>query len=202
MRTTSWTFLLWTATAALVSSPLLASERTLDLDPEQTEVAFSLQATGHDVHGTLHLQEGAVTFDTDSGAASGRIAIDARAAATGNLKRDKDMHAKVLESDSFPLFVFRPERVEGDWSEGGAEQLLLHGTLAIHGAEQPLTLPAQVTVDEGHVEAVATFEVPYVEWGMHNPSLLFLRVADTVEVTVHAVGTLADRGDGLVAARP
>lgn len=202
MRTTSWTFLLLTAAVPLATRPLAAAEHTLVLDAGRTEVAFSLAATGHDVHGTLHLREGAVTFDPDTGVASGQIAIDARRAETGNRKRDEDMHAKVLDSESFPLFLFRPERVEGEWSEAGTESLRLHGTLAIHGAEHPLTLPAEVTVDEGRVEAVATFAVPYVEWGMHNPSVLFLRVADTVEVTVRAVGTLASRDAEQVAVTP
>lgn len=184
------------AALALASGPpLAAAERTLVLDPDATEVAFSLEATAHDVHGTLYLQHGTVTFDPEAGTASGEIAIDATRAETGNGKRDRTMHSKVLESESYPLFVFSPDAVEGGWTGSGSEQISLLGTMAIHGGEHPLTMPARVTVDGDRVEAESVFEVPYVEWGMHNPSVLFLRVADTVEVEVHAVGTLESAAD-------
>jgi hypothetical protein len=41
------------------------------------------------------------------------------------------------------------------------------------------------------VEATTTFVVPYVEWGLHDPSMMVLRVAKTVGVTVQAKGTLS-----------
>ncbi|MEZ5330966.1 MAG: YceI family protein [Thermoanaerobaculia bacterium] len=188
---------------ALASAPALtAAERTLVLDPDATEVAFSLDATGHDVHGTLQLQRGTVTFDPEAGTASGEIAIDATRAETGNDKRDETMHTKVLETGTYPLFVFSPQAVEGAWTGAGSEQLRLIGTLAIHGGEHPLTMPARVTVDGDRVEAEATFEIPYVDWGMHDPSVFILRVADTVEVTVHAVGSLETPAADDMAAEP
>jgi hypothetical protein len=39
----------------------------------------------------------------------------------------------------------------------------------------------------GRYEASATFIIPYVKWGMKNPSTLFLRVNDKVEITVRTV---------------
>jgi hypothetical protein len=34
---------------------------------------------------------------------------------------------------------------------------------------------------------IGIFEVPYVKWGMKNPSTLMLRVDDKVEITIHSV---------------
>lgn len=183
--------------ALLVLAPAAgAAEQVLSLDPEASEVTFLLDATGHDVHGTLFLNAGEVHFDPATGAASGRIEIDATRAETGNKSRDKTMHKKVLESVSFPLFVFVPDRFEGEIADAGTSQVELHGTLSIHGAEHPMTLSAEVEHGEdGALTAVSSFDVPYVEWGMHNPSLLFLRVADRVAVTVKTAGALHAPGE-------
>lgn len=187
------------AAALLAGLPLGAEERVLTFDPSATEVSFELPATGHDVHGVLHLQSGEVRFDPATGAAHGEVTVDARGAETGNGSRDKTMRKKVLETERYPLFVFRPERLEGDLAPEGTSQIALVGTISLHGEDHPMTLPATVEIDGDHLTATATFPVPYVEWGLHNPSLLFLRVADQVQVTVEAQGSL-QRGEEILAA--
>jgi polyisoprenoid-binding protein YceI len=179
------------ATMLAAAPPARAAEQVLVLDPDTSEVTFDVQATGHDVHGHLFLDAGEVRFDPATGAASGRIEIDAARSESGNDSRDKTMRNKVLEVASYPLFVFVPERFEGELPESGKGEVSLVGTLTLHGADHPLTLPATVERDGGRVTATTHFQVPYVEWGMHNPSLLFLRVADEVAVTVTAQGELA-----------
>jgi hypothetical protein len=47
-----------------------------------------------------------------------------------------------------------------------------------------------VQIDGDQVSADLRFVVPYEQWGMKNPSVLFLRVSNKVEITVHAVGRL------------
>jgi len=187
---------LTTATALLVvlAGSATAGERLVQLDPQQTRISFELGATGHDVHGTLALQAGEIRFDPETGEASGSIAIDARNAESGNKKRDKTMHAKVLESETFPLFEFTASRLEGGLSEGQASDLNLIGTLSIHGEEHPFTMPIRVTADGDRFQAAATFPIPYVAWGMHDPSFLFLRVAKEVAVTVETAGTIGNGG--------
>ena len=77
--------------------------------------------------------------------------------------------------------------------------------MEIHGGEHALTMPAEVERDGRSVHATAHFDVPFVEWGMHDPSILFLRVEKTVAVTVETEGHLSDGaaeadGDGMGAA--
>lgn len=174
-----------------LAGPALSAEQVLTLDPEATEITFLLEATGHDVHGQLFLESGEIRFDMDSGAASGEIAVDARKAGTGNRKRDKTMHRKVLASERFPLFVFRPTGVEGESLESGASQLTLSGTLDIHGEEHPISIPIQFEHESGRVSSNAVFVVPYVDWGMHRPNILFLKVAPAVEVRIKTEGNLS-----------
>jgi polyisoprenoid-binding protein YceI len=183
-------------------APAAAAERVLTLDPGASRVEFAVPATGHAVHGAFAVRSGTVRFDPATGHAGGEIVVDARGAETGNASRDRTMHQKVLESARFPLFELRPERLEGDLADRGTSQMRLVGTLVLHGAEHPLTMPAAVTVDGERVVAEGRFRVPYAEWGLHNPSILFLRVADVVEVTVHVVGTLDDAVGARSAAKP
>ena len=170
-----------------MAAPVRAAERTLTLDPAASEVTFTLGATMHTVKGSFAVSEGVVRFDPATGQASGEVVVDLTSGDTGNDKRDRDMHRKVLESDRYPRAVFTPTRVEGD--VGGGE-VILHGRLELHGASHEVAIPARVSVQGGRVEATGSFRVPYVDWGMEDPSTFLLRVDEHVDVTVRAVGTL------------
>lgn len=182
--------------AALATLPASAEEMILRLTPAGSEVTFDVGATGHDVHGSLALRGGEIRFDPETGEAAGRIEIDAASAETGNGSRDKTMHGDVLESGKYPLFVFHPRRFTGELARAGASDIELAGELEIHGSRHPLTMPARVEIDGGRLSTHATFPVPYVEWGMERPGMLFLKVAPVVEVTVDAAGTLTDGSAG------
>ena len=170
---------------------LRAEPRSLALDPDATEITFLLGATGHDVHGILHLSSGQLGFDAEQGRAWGELTIDARRAESGNVKRDRAMHNKVLESAAHPLITFRAERLEGAVAAEGESSFRILGTVTLLGVEHPMELPIEARIDGDQVDATAAFPVPYVEWGLRNPSMMVLRVAKTVDVTVHARGTLA-----------
>jgi polyisoprenoid-binding protein YceI len=181
------------ASASLLVMPALAraEERTLDLDPGSTVVRFDVEATGHDVHGSFKLTSGRVRFDPETGAATGEIRVDALSAVTGNGSRDRTLRGDVLEVERFPLFVFTPERVVGTLPEAGDGAIELRGVVEIHGEAHPVTLPSRVHVEGTRLRLAADFPVPYVEWGLHNPGFLFLRVADVVTVHVEGAGTLS-----------
>lgn len=181
--------------APAVAAPVAAEEMTWTLDPEATSVDFTLGAFLHTVEGGFRLEEGEITFDPETGEVSGRVVVDATSGDTGNDKRDRDMHTKVLESERYPDIVFLPTRLEGAFEPAGVSEVTLHGTVQIHGGEHEIAIPATAAVnpteDGGRrLEATGTFEVPYVEWGMKDPSKFLLRVAKSVEVTVHAEGRI------------
>jgi polyisoprenoid-binding protein YceI len=187
----SLVFVLTLSAISAGALPIAAAQQVLTFDPEASQVGFALSATGEDVHGLFHLQSGEIAFDTQSGDASGEIIVQAFGAETGSKKRDKAMHNKVLESDQYPLIVFRPDHVEGELAPSGSSDIQLHGTMVLHGAEHEMTMPATVEIDGDHLTATTGFEVPFVEWGLHDPSFFVLKVAKLVNVKITAEGTLA-----------
>jgi polyisoprenoid-binding protein YceI len=145
-----------------------------------------LQATGEDVRGTLYVRRADIRFDPETGAASGRIEIDATRADTGNKKRDEKMHSRVLESESNPLILFVPRQMQGDYPITGSGEVTLVGTLTLLGVDHEVALPASVVSEGSTIGFESHFEVPYVAWGLHDPSWLVLKVAKEVDVTVVA----------------
>jgi polyisoprenoid-binding protein YceI len=175
-------------TLAVLPAAASAAERTLVLDPANSRVSFTLDTTFHRVHGTLALAGGTIRYDPGTGAASGEIVVDATRAETGNRRRDRTMHGEVLESDRFPTIVFRPERVEGAVAPGIRGTVRIAGILTLHGGEHPMTLLATVEDAGGRVAGELEMRIPYVDWGMKDPSFFVTRAARTVDVRVRAEG--------------
>ena len=182
--------------AAVVLAPLVAAaeERVLTLQPEKTSVTFTVRATVHDVDGVLALDSGQIRFDPDTGSASGQVTLDLRRAQTGNRLRDREMRQNVFETERFPLVVFRPSRIHGTLLPSAVSDILLVGVVVMHGTEHSFSLPVKARLDGGSVSAEAVFDIPYVAWGMRNPSLLLLRVAPAAAVTVKTEARLRSEG--------
>ena len=178
--------------AMLAAASSIPAENTvLQIDASQTKVEFTLADVLHTVHGSFLLKRGDIRFNPATGRASGELVVDATSGASGSGARDRNMHKNVLESARYPEIVFRPDRVEGKVTLQGTSHVGLHGMFSIHGAGHEITLPAVVEADCGQYTAALTFAVPYVQWGMKNPSTLFLRVSDKVEISIHTVARAA-----------
>ena len=170
-----------------------AQETALQLDPAQTSVKFTLGDVLHTVRGTFQLKRGGLQFEPSSGKISGEIVVDATSGESGSGMRDHKMHKEVLESARFPEISFRPERIEGAVASQGKSSVQVHGMFNIHGVVREITVPAEVEMSADRWSATVHFTVPYEKWGMKNPSTLFLRVKDSVEIDLMAAGSVAKR---------
>ena len=52
----------------------------------------------------------------------------------------------------------------------------------MHGVRKPAVLPAAVLVEGDRIRATGRLTVPYLEWGLQDPSFFLLRVAKEVRV--------------------
>ena len=168
-----------------------AAEYQLRLDPESTQVNWTLGDVLHTVHGTFKLRRGEIVFDNETGKAGGEVVVDATSGESGNNSRDGRMHKNVLESAKYPDLSFTPDRLDGKVEPTGVSNVKLHGTFRIHGGAHEITVPVKVTANSGSLDAEIKFEVPFVAWGMKDPSTLFLRVNKSVEIEMRATGRLS-----------
>jgi polyisoprenoid-binding protein YceI len=175
---------------ATTASPGQTREVILDFAPAQTTVHYTVEATLHTVHGSFDLKRGQVHFNPSTGAISGEILVDATTGQSGNDGRDRKMHKEVLESMRYSEIVFRPDRIEGNVAPQGPSAIQVHGTFSIHGTDHEITLPVQVEMAPNRWNAAARFPIPYVKWGLKNPSTFVLHVSQTVEIDIQASGPM------------
>lgn len=183
-------FPLFVLLVLLGAIPAAARDAVVELDPARTQIDFTLGAVLHTVHGTFKLKRGTIRFDPATGHASGLVVVDAASGNSGNGARDHKMHQDVLESASYPEITFAPEQVQGQVLPQGNFKVQVLGSFTLHGVSHPLTLTLQAHLAEGHLAGDTQFSIPYQNWGLKNPSTLFLRVDDTVNISIHAAGQI------------
>jgi polyisoprenoid-binding protein YceI len=105
------------------------------------------------------------------------------------------MHSVILESASYPTIGFRPTHVEGriDLLAGGP--LTVTGAFSLHGQEHPLritiNLQPQKPGSQPPSSALTThFTVPFVAWGLKDPSTFIFRTDKEVTLDIDAIATL------------
>ena len=166
----------------------------LEFSPAQTTISFTLGDILHTVHGTFNLKSGAIHFDPATGLVNGELLVDATSGNSGNSSRDAKMNKEILESARYREITFVPARVEGTVLSAGKSTIQVQGMFGIHGAEHEITLPVQVEMAPGGWTATTHFVIPYVQWGMKNPSTFILRVNQTVDIDVRATGNTPATG--------
>ena len=168
---------------------------TVRLDPQKTEIHWTLGSTLHTVHGTFRLKGGVITYDPTTGAAEGELLVDVTTGESGNSSRDGKMQNEVLESSKYPQAFFHPVKVSGDLKPG-TQNVTVGGTFNIHGADHPLTLQMAVQFDGTDATATTRFTIPYVAWGMKDESTFLLKVDKEVTVDVVSRGTVEGLSPG------
>ncbi|MDB5042675.1 MAG: hypothetical protein JWN27_3401 [Candidatus Eremiobacteraeota bacterium] len=171
-----------------------ADTLSLDLDPAHSTVEFTLGATLHTVKGTFAFKQGTIRFDPATGQASGTVVVDLASGQSGDAKRDANMRNNVLQVQTYPLAVFTPSRVQVQLANGKPSALDVDGVLAIHGGSHAMTLHVTLEGNGASMTAHAQFSVPYVQWGMRDPSTFFLHVGNTVAIDVTAAGQVHGLG--------
>ncbi len=183
MRLFRCLLLLAVSAAALCAQPI-----AIDLDPSKTRIEFTLSDVLHTVHGTFQLKSGHVDVDPESKTISGQFVVDASSGESGSGARDSRMKKNILEVGRYPEITFTPISMEGNLSSASASVVVV-GWFGIHGQRHKLSIPVNVELSGGKAVATGKFVVPYVAWGMKNPSTFILRVNQQVDISITAVGS-------------
>lgn len=177
-------------TCMSTTATVFAQTVSIHFDPSQSKVLWTLPDVLHTVHGTFQLASGNVLFNPQTGAASGLFTVQEDTGQSGDSVRDNRMKKSVLVTAKYPIATFQPTHVAGPYTSNGSSNLAVAGILHLYGADHPMQLNFQVKTADQVVTATTKFEVPYVAWGMHDPSTLFLRVDKSVQMEMDAKGTI------------
>jgi polyisoprenoid-binding protein YceI len=189
------TYLMVVTTLLLVAclaspSALSALETVFEVNPAQSHVDFTLPSLLHTTHGTFRIKRGHLRLESTNGVVSGECVVDATSGDSGNHARDHRMHRDVLESDRYPEIIFSPAQVRGNVDPQGESQVEVDGTFTIHGTSHPMTATAVIRMAGDSFTVSTHFLVPYIQWGMHDPSTFVLKVGKQVEINFQATGRI------------
>jgi polyisoprenoid-binding protein YceI len=168
----------------------LAQHQTFQAIPESSEVKFTLGDVLHTVHGTFHVQRGSIDFDRTTPKMAGSIFVAAGSGNSGNETRDRRMSKDILDAPHFAEASFAPHSYQGTIAPAGDSTIEVAGTFILHGAPHELTMPLTVHVEGENCTVRTHFSVPYVKWGLKDPSTFVLRVSKDVEIDLTLVGRL------------
>lgn len=180
--------LLFAVLSLSLGSAAFAQRQTFTVDPNASQVAFTLPATGHTVHGTFRVQSGSIVFDPTAQTISGWIVVAAGSGNSGDKGRDKKMNNDVLNTGKFAEVTFAPASYSGKLSPTGDSAIQVSGVFTLHGAPHNITVPMQIHRAASSLTAKGSFSIPYVQWGLKDPSVLFLKVAKAVTIDLTLTG--------------
>ena len=168
------------------------AERPYDIDPSTARVAFELGATLHNVHGRTDRASGRI--GTTAGTAAqvtdltGSVQISVAGLETGNRRRDKKMHEESFDVGKYAEITFQakhlgPGTARPDDTTRTSRTLI--GNLTIRGVARDVEIPVVIEERVGRLIVEGTLTVRWADFGIPDPSFLFVRIQPTVLVTFH-----------------
>ena len=64
----------------------------------------------------------------------------------------------------------------------------IDGIFKLHGADHPITLTLPVQAQGQNLIVRTHIVVPYVDWGLKNPSTFILHVGEKVDIDINTAG--------------
>ena len=178
------------ALAVILAPAALAQHKTFAVNPDASEVKMKLNTTHEVVNGTFHVQAGSIEFDRSATKISGIVVVAAGSGKTGNDSRDKRMNKDILKVDQYTTVSFAPKTYTGTIPASGDSTIQVSGVFNLLGTPHNLTIPMQIHIDGTKATAKAQFVLPYVQWGLKNPSFLFWKAENDVAVELNLVGNV------------
>jgi polyisoprenoid-binding protein YceI len=179
------------ALAGFLTPAALAQHQTFVVNPDASEVKMALNTTHEVVNGTFHVQSGSIEFDRGTSKISGSVIVLAGSGKTGNDSRDKKMNKDILKVEQYATASFEPKTYSGNLAASGDSNLQVTGTFTLLGTPHEITVPLGVHLEADRATAKAHFVVPYVQWGLKNPSFLIWKAENDVAIDLDLVGTIS-----------
>ncbi len=169
-----------------------AQHQTFAVNPDASEVKMTLKTNHEIVNGSFHVQSGSIEFDRSAQKIGGSVVVAAGSGKTGNDSRDKKMDKDILKVDQYTTVTFAPKSYTGTIAPAGDSSIQVSGIFTLLGTPHELTIPMQVHLEGGKATAKTQFVIPYVQWGLKNPSFLVWKAENDVAIDLNLVGQLSN----------
>jgi polyisoprenoid-binding protein YceI len=179
------------ALAVIVAPVALAQQQTFVANPDASEVKMTLKTTHEVVNGTFHIQSGSLEFDRSAAKMSGSVVVLAGSGKTGNGSRDKKMNKEILEVEQHATVSFEPRSYAGVIAPSGDSTIQVTGNFTLLGMPHEITIPILVHLEGTTATAKVHFVVPYIQWGLKDPSFLFWKADKDVAIDLFLTGRLS-----------
>ena len=179
------------ALAVTLAPAALAQHQTFVVHADGSEVKMTLKTTHELVNGTFHVQSGSIEFDRGNPKMSGLITVAAGSGKTGNESRDKKMNKDILKVEQHATVSFEPETYGGIIAPSGDSTIQVTGIFTLLGTPHEISIPMLVSLEGASATAKGHFVVPYVQWGLKNPSFLIWKAENDVAIDLDLVGTIS-----------
>ena len=171
---------------ALTCTPaLLAQHQNFAVNSNSSEVKIRLNTTHEVVNGTFHVQSGSIDFDRTASRISGMVIVGTGTGKTGNDSRDKKMKKDILKTEQFAAVSFAPKAYTGAIAASGDSNIQVTGVFTLLGTPHELTIPMRIRIEGPKATVQGDFVVPYVQWGLKNPSFLFWKAENDVRIDLN-----------------
>jgi polyisoprenoid-binding protein YceI len=179
------------ALAVILAPAALAQHQTFVVNPDASEVKITLKTTHELVNGAFRVQSGSIEFDRSSPKMLGSVVVLAGSGKTGNDSRDKKMNNDILKVEQYATVSFEPKAYSGAIALSGDSTIQVTGIFTLLGTPHEITIPIVVHLEGTAATAKAHFVVPYVQWGLKNPSFLIWKADDDVAIDLFLAGRLS-----------
>jgi polyisoprenoid-binding protein YceI len=126
----------------LLVSPAIATAETYKIDPNHSQVGFSIRHLFSKVPGKFNTYEGTISVDPkDLSKSVVEVSIDTASIDTGNKDRDSHLQSPdFFDAQKFPKMTFRSTSVVPQ----GTNKATMKGDLTMHGVTKPVSLEVEI----------------------------------------------------------
>ncbi|WP_270166788.1 YceI family protein [Paenibacillus sp. SYP-B4298] len=147
---------------------------------------------------TVNFENAAVTGQwnvnaSEASSMTGEGSIDLSQTNSGNSQRDGHIQGSdFFNVEQYPNATFTAtsfDGIPGEWTEGTAYDLTMHGVLSLREADKEVTFTGKTVYEGGQLKLSGTTVVTFEDFGMENPHSVVLSTENDVRVQLELILT-------------
>ena len=147
----------------------------------QGKVTFFSEAPLENIQAT----NGAVTSVLKPATGEVAISIPVRSFKFQKALMEEHFNENYLETDKYPQATFTGKiNQQVDLKSTSEQQIMVEGTLTLHGVAQKRQFPVTLKVQNGKISGHSKFQVKLADHKIEIPKLVFQNLAEVVDVTL------------------